>query len=250
MKTTLFFGMVVALIFGFSFWFTAWSQSNDIMEYLHAGIEGQIKQGGLLLADNSGVKFGLIVEHGKVGIGTLNPLAMLDVAGVIRAVDFSCSGCLEAKDLASTGVDAGTYGDEENIPQITIDEDGRVTSASTVSALQGSATSSPGSVMYLRRGAGLEGQNSPDPSTCPAEWKEASFAIENVSDSRKNKVRTCYTVEQSCQVMYLRSWIGSGISSASNPEECPEQWSEADLGLENVDSTDVRNYVRTCYICI
>src|SRR3989344_4568560 len=93
----------------------------------------------------------LIDTSGNVGIAT-TPGVRLDVSGTIRGTDLTCTDCLNAGDIAAdaigsselavSGVTLGTYGNATNVPQITIDSDGRITAASNVGITGGSG--SPG----------------------------------------------------------------------------------------------------------
>src|SRR3989338_6585981 len=51
---------------------------------LHVGAAGQTKTGGLIL-NTGGASYGLIVDKGNVGIGTVNPSAKLEVSGDVKA---------------------------------------------------------------------------------------------------------------------------------------------------------------------
>lgn len=277
---------------------------------LHAGPEGQIKRGGLLLGTDAQVTYGLLVKNGKVGIGTLTPLekltvkgviqsiqggfkfpdgtiqtsaamktdplwvqandniyrlrgkigigkadpsALLDVAGTIRALDILCADCLDASalavdaitpsELAPTSVEPGTYGSDSHVPQITIDSDGRITSAANVSISSPPTKSSrAGSVMYLKR---AQTSVTEEPAKCPINWLEADLEKEVVGNAYKNMVRTCYRTDEACQVMYLKR---EQISIVEDPAKCPNTWEQADLQSENVGH-GYKNTVRTCYRC-
>ena len=56
---------------------------------LNVSITAQAKQGALVLGANPAVETGLIVQHGKVGIGTTTPSYTLDISGSLR-VSWSC----------------------------------------------------------------------------------------------------------------------------------------------------------------
>ena len=51
---------------------------------LNVSLNAQSKEGALVIGTNSGLTTGLIVQYGKVGIGTTNPRGKLDVAGDVR----------------------------------------------------------------------------------------------------------------------------------------------------------------------
>ncbi|MBI2640653.1 MAG: hypothetical protein HYW91_02045 [Candidatus Sungbacteria bacterium] len=94
---------------------------------LHVGSSGQSKSGGLVL-NTGGASYGLIVQFGNVGIGTLNPNAKLqvtggnvvfdgnlgiginnptqklDVSGQIHASGDICTDAVGGKCLSNTGV--------------------------------------------------------------------------------------------------------------------------------------------------
>ena len=87
-KTSLF-----AFFFGISFVFLinglilAWTTptspppQGNVPPPLNTGPQGQSKEGGLIL-NTGGASIGLIVDKGKVGFGTTNPQASLEIAGV------------------------------------------------------------------------------------------------------------------------------------------------------------------------
>ena len=54
---------------------------------LHVGAAGQTKTGGLIL-NTGGASYGLIVDKGNVGIGTVNQSAKLEVSGDVKATAF------------------------------------------------------------------------------------------------------------------------------------------------------------------
>ncbi len=191
--------------------------------------------------------------QGKIGIGTADPSALLDVAGTIHALDILCADCLGASvlgvdaitpsELAPTSVQPGTYGDESHVPQITIDGDGRITSAADVSTSSSPTKSSKaGSVMYLKR---AQASLTEEPVKCPANWLEADLQKELVSNGYKNMVRTCYRTDEACQVMYLKR---EQVSVIEDPAKCPSGWEQADLQSEHVGH-GYKNTMRTCYRC-
>lgn len=94
--------------------------AGNVPNPLNASITAQSKEGALVLATNSGVTTGLIVQYGNVGIGTINPGAKLEVAGTGKftgAVDMtsqkitSLAGPTDTADAATKGyVDAQSGG--------------------------------------------------------------------------------------------------------------------------------------------
>ncbi len=298
------------------------SQAQGGVESLHRGKEGQIKQGGLLLGNDSSVKYGLLVRNGKVGIGTLSPsekltvngiiestlggfkfpdgtmqktaasgvtsnwgesggnvyrlqgkvgigtstpTALLDVLGTVHALGFNCTDCIKndgiaadavgaeeiaiesvgSSELAATGVTAGIYGDTSNVPQITVDDDGRITSVASVPVSVSpapTASAQGGSVMYLKKAIVSVVA---EPAACPAGWSEADLQQEYVGNGEKNVVRSCYRTDKACTAMYLKRAI---TTVAGEPLQCPTGWTEADLQKESVGHSYL-NHVRTCYRC-
>lgn len=49
---------------------------------------GQVKEGGIVFGNNSGVTNGLLVRYGNVGVGNMTPSYKLDVTGDVRASAF------------------------------------------------------------------------------------------------------------------------------------------------------------------
>ena len=60
---------------------TAAPPGENVYAPINVGPDGQTKEGGILVANNSGVTYGLIVRYGSVGIGTTSPGAKLEVYG-------------------------------------------------------------------------------------------------------------------------------------------------------------------------
>lgn len=95
----------------------------------------------------------------------------LTAVNIIRAGDLRCNNCLNDTDLApdavgaselvSTGVGAGTYGGSTSVPQITVDQDGRVRSASNVAMTEGDPTVTAAWVKDGVSWAELKGQGMP-----------------------------------------------------------------------------------------
>jgi hypothetical protein len=57
--------------------------ASNVAAPLNVGPTGQSKEGGLIL-NTGGATYGLIIDQGKVGIGTTEPSEKLDVNGDIR----------------------------------------------------------------------------------------------------------------------------------------------------------------------
>jgi len=91
---SLVFAVIVAC-FALGFYIFAWTDPSgdppldNVDVPLNTGIDGQIKDGGLLLGNSSSVTNGLLVRYGDVGIGTTNPgTYKLYVNGRLRAGDY------------------------------------------------------------------------------------------------------------------------------------------------------------------
>jgi hypothetical protein len=86
--------------------------SGNVYAPINVGPDGQTKEGGILVANNSGVTYGLIVRYGTVGIGTTTPDTnyKLDVNGKIAtpylkspfAGDINKNGDIDFYDLRLT----------------------------------------------------------------------------------------------------------------------------------------------------
>ena len=75
-------------------------------------------------------------DNNYVGIGDTSPQGKLDVAGNIMVNGtevISSTGVVAAAQLPTSGVTAGTYGSASLVPVLTVDDKGRITSASTTS---------------------------------------------------------------------------------------------------------------------
>jgi hypothetical protein len=74
---------VVIMSLGAGYLAIAWTEpgqappAGNVSDPLNISLTAQSKEGALVLATNSGVTTGLIVQYGKVGIGTTNPQANL-----------------------------------------------------------------------------------------------------------------------------------------------------------------------------
>jgi hypothetical protein len=73
-----------------------------------------------------------------------NAVATTNIANSAVTTAKVADGAITAAKLANTAVTAGTYGTSSDIPQITIDAQGRITSATTVTAAAGGASGAAG----------------------------------------------------------------------------------------------------------
>ena len=81
---------------------------------------GKLSSDGILFSD---------IGNSRVGVGSTQPTASLDVNGSVSATSFSGSG---SSLTGLTGASAATYGDENSTPVIVVDANGRITGISTV----------------------------------------------------------------------------------------------------------------------
>lgn len=84
-----------------------------------------------------------IKSSGNVGLGIANPAHKLDVAGGIGIAGtevITSTGQIVTAQLQDSGVAAGSYGSAAQVPVITVDAKGRVTSASTTAVAGVSST--------------------------------------------------------------------------------------------------------------
>ena len=84
-----------------------------------------------------------IKSSGNVGLGIANPAHKLDVAGGIGIAGtevITSTGQVVTAQLQDSGVAAGSYGSAAQVPVITVDAKGRVTSASTTAVAGVSST--------------------------------------------------------------------------------------------------------------
>lgn len=90
---TIIFSLVAISLIGIAYAWTEPSQSppdGNTSAPLTIGSAGQSKSGGLIL-NTGGADLGLIVENGKVGIGTISPSQSLDVSGQIHSSGDICT---------------------------------------------------------------------------------------------------------------------------------------------------------------
>jgi hypothetical protein len=82
---------VLVLSFSLGYLAIAWSEPSQsppdggTAAPLNVSVSAQAKEGALIVGANSAVETGLIVQHGKVGIGTTDPQAELHVNGNVMA---------------------------------------------------------------------------------------------------------------------------------------------------------------------
>ena len=91
------------------------------------------------------------VNHSYMG-GAICVLSNAVAANAVGSAQIA-AGAVGANELASTGVSAGSYGSSSAIPVITVDADGRVTSASTA-AITGLGANSVGSAEIAENSVG------------------------------------------------------------------------------------------------
>jgi hypothetical protein len=110
------------------------------------------------------------IANDRVGIGSTQPTAKLNVVGVVSATSFrgdgsQLSGLLSSTGDASnltnlTGASAATYGDGSNVAAITVDANGRITGISEVSISGGGGGASGISSIGIQSGGILVGSAS------------------------------------------------------------------------------------------
>lgn len=95
----------------------------------------------------------LVSTGGNVGIGTTNTNAKLHVSGDLNVISnikqngteiISASGIINANALPTTGVSAASYGNATSVATFTVDNKGRITTASTVAITNLPSTSISG----------------------------------------------------------------------------------------------------------
>jgi hypothetical protein len=101
------------------------ADENSLMMIVYQGNNYQIRVGDLLSVAGVPTSTQVIAGTGLAGGGQLTGNVTLSVA----------VGGIGNTQLAATGVTAGTYGDDLNIPVFTVDAKGRVQSATTVPAM-------------------------------------------------------------------------------------------------------------------
>jgi len=103
---------VLVVCFAIAFYTIAWEEPSapppggDIPAPLNTGPIGQSKEGGLIL-NTGGAQYGLIVDQGNVGIGTVTPSEKLDVSGQIHATEDICTDAGGGVCLSTVGGGGG-----------------------------------------------------------------------------------------------------------------------------------------------
>jgi hypothetical protein len=115
-KLKLIFSLVASCLVFSGLIVFGWSEPTDfppadnVAAPLNTGSSGQSKSSGLWL-NTGGADVGLIVEHGKVGIGTVDPSQSLHVDGSMRLTgafyDGNNSAGTSGQALVSTGTGVG-----------------------------------------------------------------------------------------------------------------------------------------------
>jgi hypothetical protein len=91
---------VLILTLGIGYLAIAWTEpgqappAGNVSDPLNTSLTAQSKEGALVLATNSGVTTGLIVQYGKVGIGTTNPGQRLTIEGSAPIAEIRSGGYL------------------------------------------------------------------------------------------------------------------------------------------------------------
>lgn len=126
-----------------------WNEANNYWEIAFGGTTGRILTTGDL-GSNNGLDADLLDgEDGSYYLDFNNftnvPIAAtsfdLTLQGKVTGNAFSNTGVMTlTTELANTGVIPGTYGSSSLVPVITVDEDGRITSANTTTVAGVSAT--------------------------------------------------------------------------------------------------------------
>jgi hypothetical protein len=104
--------------------------------------------------DNTDAVLSVNGQTGVVALGATDVGATPNTAYVLAGTGISGGGQLTGNvtiNLANTAVVTGTYGSTSNIPQITVDQQGRITSLSNVAVVTG------GTVSNVATGTGLTG---------------------------------------------------------------------------------------------
>lgn len=95
---------------------------DGYLPYIYNGVTYKIRAGDLVAVSGVPVTRAVLAGTGLTGGGQLSSDVTLSVA----------PGAIGTAQLANTGVTPGTYGSGAAVPQLTVDEKGRVTAATTV----------------------------------------------------------------------------------------------------------------------
>jgi hypothetical protein len=115
------------------------SASNVTAQVANTNITGLITNGQIASVANTQIT-GLITNEQIASVANTQIIGLITSGQIASVSNTQITGTLTAAQLQNTGVTAATYGNASFIPSLTVDAQGRITSASNVAVTPGVTT--------------------------------------------------------------------------------------------------------------